>query len=482
MERGTIIMVVLALAFAGGAWTMRPQPVPAGNFEDTGEPLFPDFRDPTIATSLEVIAWDGEQARVISFKVEQQEGRWVIPSHNSYPADGTKRMGDAAASFIDVKKDRYYGDNPADHAAFGVLDPDGDEGKDDEKGQRITIKDAAGTVLVDIIVGKEIEKRSGYYYVREPGESKRVYGSKLKLDISTKFEDWIEKDLLKVERDEFVSMIYDPYKVDELEGKLLDSEPIPAVTDPGGDGKDWILAEGAVAPDGKVLDSMKVRQILTQVANLKIAGVRPRPPARNVIEQQLAQQDMQRKGFFFQVARGPDGRPQLVRLLGNEGEVKAITEDGLVYTLYFGEVTYESGIALTAGVEPAASEGEDKGVVEEAAEEGEDDKDTNKTASRFLFVDVEYDATLDRTLSGGTSEGEGDEDGGEGDEEPAAAAAASDEDEQKKLKGEQRATKLRQRFDQWFYVISDTSFKQLHTERSDLGKDAPAPDGEAEGA
>src|SRR5262245_33838419 len=131
MNRTTIIMVALALGCMGLAYSMRPVAPPKAQFEDTGEALFPGFTDPTTATGLAVVAWDEKEAKVVRFEVEQKQGRWVIPSHNDYPADGTERMGKAAASFIDVKKDRYYGDSVADHAAFGVLDPDGAEGKDD---------------------------------------------------------------------------------------------------------------------------------------------------------------------------------------------------------------------------------------------------------------------------------------------------------------------------------------------------------------
>lgn len=486
MNRTTIIMVALALGSMGLAWSMRPVELPPVQFEDTGEPLFPQFTDPTAATGLSVVAWDEKEAKVVRFEVEQKEGRWVIPSHNDYPADGTERMGKAAASFIDVKKDRYYGDSPADHAAFGVLDPEGAEGKGDEKGQRITIKDASGTVLVDIIVGKEIKERPGFHYVRMPtGDgSKRVYGTELKLDISTKFEDWIEKDLLKVERDEFVSMVYHPYTVDETQGTVSDTRPILAeAADPTATSKqDWKASEGTEVPPGKQIDSMKVRQMLTQLANLKIVGVRPRPQMRGgVFDQQILQQDMQRKGFFFQIARGPDGRPQLVGIKGNEGQMSAITEDGIVYTVLFGEVTYESGISLSAGVEPTATEPEDeKGVVEEAVAEkgpegeGEGEGDTNKQASRFIFVDVTYDETLDRTLKANASgEDPAAADGGD-EPEPAEPAAPGEdaEDEKKKLKGKERAQKLRERFDQWFYVISDSSFKQIHKAPDELWKDA----------
>src|SRR5690606_19018907 len=128
--------------------------------------------------------------------------------------------------------------------------------------------------------------------------SKRVYGSKLELDISTKFEDWIDKDLFEIERDELVSMVYDPYTVDEVEGKVTGFDPIKAeAVDPSASSKkDWKASEGTTVPEGKELDSMKVRPMRTQLANPKIVGVRPRPPGRNMIEQQILAQEMKRKG------------------------------------------------------------------------------------------------------------------------------------------------------------------------------------------
>ncbi|MEM7155099.1 MAG: DUF4340 domain-containing protein [Myxococcota bacterium] len=468
MNRNTIIMVVLALGSAGAAYSMRPQPLPDVQFEDTGEALFPDFTDPTTATQLEIVAWNEDEARVVSFSVSQTEGRWVIPSHNDYPADGTARMGKAAASFIDVKKDRYYGDNPANHGAYGVIDPEATEGEADEKGQRITIKDAADTVLVDIIVGNEIEGRSGYYYVREPGEdSKRVYGSKLELDISTSFEDWIEKDLLGVERDEFHLMIYDPYTVDEVEGRVTGFQPVAAkVIDPA-NRREWALLEGIEVPEGKVLDSTKLRQVLTAMANLKIVGVRPRPQVQGLLQQQIARQDMARKGFF--VATGPSGEQAI---FGNEGKLSAATDDGVEYTLYFGEVTYETGIDLTAGA-PTGSPDDDKGVVEEGVEEqGKDEEaDDKKVASRYMFVDVGYNPAMDTRLAGLTDPaGEG-----EGASEPIDAEG----DKAKMAESQEKAGKLQARFNQWFYVISDSSFTQMHKERDELFKDAPADAGGA---
>lgn len=463
MNRTTLIMVVLAAGTVGWAVSKRPQELAAVQYEDTGEALFPEFTDPSLATSLKVVAYDEESAAPVEFSVKQKDGRWVIPSHDDYPADGTERMAKAAASFIDVKKDLYYGDKAEDHAAFGVLDPQSTEGDGEAKGQRITIEDASGTVLVDVVVGKSIPDKQGWYYVRKPDE-KRVYGTRLELDISTAFADWIEKDLLHVERDEFVEMVYSPYTVDEGQGKVIGAdEAIHAVVDPAsGDKKDWILAEGNTAPSGKELDTNKVRQMLTALANIKIVGVRPRPPARSLLEAKI---QLQQKGFFIAAD------PKAPVIYGNEGQLTAFTEDGVAYTVFFGEITHETGIALTAG---KATEGDSSEETEKTPEtpEGEEGaaEDTSRKASRYIFVNIAYDPSKDRTLEGGDTTAEG--------EEPAAEDPAAEGEETKdEKKGAERAQELGARFDHWFYVIADTSFTQIHKDPAELFKDAKPDDG-----
>jgi hypothetical protein len=342
-----------------------------------------------------------------------------------------------------------------------VLDPNGAKGEGDEKGRRITLADASGKTLVDVIVGKEVQGRPGMFYVRLPAPegqddsgslSRRVYGSRIELNVTTKFADWIEKDLLHVDRDEVVSVISDPYQVDEQRGAVVDRDPILAQRDPAASvaSGTW-TAEGT--PDGKELDETKVRQMVTAIANIQIVGVRPRP-------EQLTLRDLQSKGFFV------DEKAR--QLYGNEGQASIVTKDGLRYTLFFGEVTYESGLALTAGVEEKAAEGETKAEGEEATDD--------KTANRYMWLDVAYESTLDQTLSTRATEADA-----EGEDVAATEAAAdptkptpSPEDEKKKLEGEERANKLARRFSQWYYVISDSSFKQVHKSRADLFKEKKA--------
>ena len=87
------------------------------------------------------------------------------------------------------------------------------------RGKRITLRDASEKVLADIIIGNEIkgtERKDGrgQRYVRVPGQ-KRTYGVNIKAEPSTRFADWIETNLLKVEASKIRRVVFDNYKIQE---------------------------------------------------------------------------------------------------------------------------------------------------------------------------------------------------------------------------------------------------------------------------
>ncbi|PRP97453.1 hypothetical protein ENSA5_34450 [Enhygromyxa salina] len=454
MTRGTVIMGVLALLSFAGAMSMRPVPMAPPTFEDTGEALFPDFVDPNAATFLEVKDFDEESAQLTSFSVKLDDGKWVIPSHNDYPADGTEQMGKAAASFIGVNKDVVRSDDPKDHAEFGVVDPEDEAAAEGTRGRRVTIKDASGTNLADVIIGKDVPERPGFKFVRYPGEN-RVYAVELDPQVSTKFTDWIEDDLLKMESDDIVAVLSNSYSVveasDEATGEkkttLEDDNPIYfELSDSGAFGEDgqpsteWAVAappvfgpegeridpetwEGeeplpapVLAPEGKELNPTKVKQIVGASDRMKIVGVRPRAARLDPFE-------MRSKGFFLV------GEPPRLSLLGNEGEVHLFSNDGVVYTLFFGEVTYATGEALSAGGEDAEP----------------DEQAENARANRYMFVNVGYDPRRDQNPGEPSLDGE--------------------------PRGQERAEMLAKRFERWYYVIPDSSFTQVHKVPDDFWRD-----------
>ena len=95
-------------------------------------------------------------------------------------------------------------------------------------GQRITLTNEAGETLADYIIGKKVEGEENAYYVRKakPLEDE-VYITELDINLSAKFSDWIEDDLLKLDRGDLAEIVVDKYSSTTLSqagGTFVDRE------------------------------------------------------------------------------------------------------------------------------------------------------------------------------------------------------------------------------------------------------------------
>jgi len=458
--------ILAALAFL---WAPAEKVPPV--FSDQGEPFFPDFQDPVgtpedpAVTSMEVIDFDGSTASARPFRVEFRDGLWRIPSHHDYPADASDRLARTAAGVVGLRKDRVVSDRTRDHGPLGVIDPLTDaSGPLEGRGRRVTLGAADGRVLADFIVGKAVEGSPGMRYVRLP-DGKRTYAVKVDVDLSARFGDWIETDLLRIDRTRLREIVLDGYSVDEASGTLKPGDVLTLGRPESGG--DWSL-EGAGPDEGP--DQAKVRTILDTLDDLRIVGVRRKPGglSRDLRAEEGMRLDsagllsLQRAGYFLT----RDGR-----LVSNEGEVRARTGDGVVYTLRFGEVLFGSGDDVTAG-------GGD--------EEGE--PPAGGAENRYLFVTADFDEAAlgpapgaEGTAATGPEEGpdapEPPPSGAESVEDGRGAAGAIEEHRKKVEEGRKKAREQNDRFAAWYYVIPAESFRKLRLSRGDLLASPPAGTG-----
>jgi len=401
------------LATAGGSLLLAflvnvaSAPKSVDGFSEVGQDFFPDFLDPLKATELSVAKFDTEQKEKQSFSVKKNDqGFWVIPSHHDYPAEAAERLARTAASMIGIRKVAVQSRSKDDWGRYGVVDPEaeaatGADGKD-PRGTRLLLKDGSGNGLVDLIVGRAVEDRTGHYYVRQPDKN-TVFIAKMSVDLSTKFADWIEPDLLKVNQPDISRILVNRYSVDEQQGTINQGEVLDFVKDKtaGKWGLDGLNSETEQVKEAAVTD------LVRNLDQLKIVGVRPKPQglnadltvseevAKNPLLRQVLQADMQRQGFF--VARGPQNSVQLV---SNEGELIAGTSNGVRYTLYFGEIARGSAKDIEVGLksEDAAGEKAEAGKEGEGAEAETKDaapaEGPEKGPRRYLLVKVDYDEGL----------------------------------------------------------------------------------------
>ncbi len=507
-QRTLVFVVVAAVSVVVARFAGPSGPKASTEITDVGTAFYADFKDADAAKSLEVINYNPETAEVRPFSVVQgKDGLWRIPTRHNYPADGKDRLAKTATSVIGLKRDAFAGRRETEHAEFGVIDPRGDKTTDLKGiGNRITLKDKDGKVLADYIVGKEVKDHPGTYYVRHPKEM-ATYKVKLDIQISTKFADWIEPDLLKIDGTRLNEIAIDTTSVDPSQRAIVEGERSKLTrknsADPWKmDGLDEAVEE---------INQDEIRKLVSALDDLKITGVRQKPAKLmqglrdgELKLDQAAVLDLDMKGFFL--VRAPKGNYQLVP---KEGKVIAVTDQGVAYDLSFGEVF--SGNEQEVEVGFAAKEGD------AAKKPADDEKYPGATKSlqksRYLFVMVHFDpAGLGQKPAAPVKPEPPSETPAEdaASDAPAdadapintaadpklvyeAALAKFDADQSKyeadvktysqKIKdGEKLVKDLNARFADWYYVVSGESFENLRQGKKTLVKPKSAANNPADAA
>ncbi len=446
----TIYLVVAAVGLAGLALVSVPRISTPDAFADRGEPFFPDFTDPNTALTLEVVEFDEETAAARPFKVTNQDGVWTIPSHYEYPADGADRLAETAAAVIGITRDDFRSDNVADHQALGVLDPvDDTETSLVGRGTRVTLRGDNEVALADFIIGNEPEDRTGFRFVRLP-DQKRVYAARMDIDLSTQFADWIEADLLLIERDEIDRIVLHDYSINERTYTIAERDIVTVSKTDG----TW-LGDRRM-PNNREIDESKVNGLLSAIDGLSIVGVRPKPPGLSVGLTQLdavaglARADvlsLQSRGYYLTRDGG---------LRSNEGDLEVRSSEGILYTLRFGEVLYGTGEAISAGAAETA------------------DASSGPGENRYLFITAEFEADrFSEPPLPSNMEFEGKEENNltDADRTNKARHEVHTTWQSDMARRAGRIAELDARFAPWYYVISSESFDKVHLTRTDLTKD-----------
>lgn len=464
----TLLLVVIAVVLGIAALFAVPSSVEPEVFSDQGELFFPEFTDPFTCREIEIYEPDAETGSVNVFNVKFENGLWQIPSHHGYPADAKERMALAATALIGLKKDTICSDRIEDRTVLSVEDPLDDASSIEGRGKRIVMKDGSGRVLADLIVGKKVEDSRNpadlyrmprnFAYLRQP-DRKRIYTVNLHPnpesrgetinDISTDFSDWIDTDLLHLESREIQQVVLHNYSVNEQTGNLENKEEI-TLSKNEEDG--WSM--DGIAEDKQVKEDA-IRKMVRTLDSLLIAGVRPQPENLSAIS-------LASMGFFLDRENN---------LYGNEGKMEIFTDQGIIYHLFFGEILYGTGKAITAGVEEASDE--------------ETGNETKGTENRYLFVKVSLDPSWEEEAASAAAAAEAeaeeqesaepetvaeDDEGAGNEEEPEKSQIQQDHEKwQKKLEdAKTRMEELNLRFQKWYYVITGDSFNDLRQDRESL--------------
>lgn len=365
----TIAFVVVGLLAIMLGVVSTPSSVEVDEVTLVGNDLTKNFTSPELAKRLKIVRFDEETATLRDFEVAEQNGLWSIPSKDGYPADAARQMAEAATSLMDRTILDVASKNAGDHEQYGVVDPLSPKLEPGQKGvgTRVTMSDEQGKPLVDLILGKSVRNAEGQRYVREAGRDV-VYVIEIDpAKLSTDFENWIEKDLLKLNSWDLqqvqvkdysaeiglvmrpdgrpgIGVAWDPRADMTLAYNDTDSKWLPVKLrkfdpkhGPNGDYVDFALT------DDEELNSDSLNTLKNALDDLKIVDVKRKPQGlsenlkagEEFMNNREALQDLISKGFAATATQ--EGGPQ--ELISSSGEVIATMKNGTEYVLRFGNLT-----------------------------------------------------------------------------------------------------------------------------------------------
>ncbi len=503
MKESTQTLLFIAAALLSVLLATQSQPTDETFEVDEliGESLFAGF-EADEAKAMRIVRIDEETATMRDFEVAEKDGVWSLPSRGGYPADGERQMAEATASVIDLKVLDIASQSAADHDEYGVIEPSEkiDVGQTGV-GTRVTLTDNENESLVDIVIGKKVKGFDDQRYVRRTSQDVVFIVEIDPSKFSTRFEDWIEADLLDLEA----------WDLARVRTKDYSSQLIPQMTargprqviaiDPRADltvayddsESAWqpveLLAFDREAEDGdyepftlgdnEELNKEALDALKTAVADLEIVDVERKPSGLSgdlkagddFYEDRAAVNSLKDRGF------APTNSEGETDILSTEGEVFLTTKEGIEYVLRFGNLQLTAGEQESSGDESADGEEEASGV------------------NRYLFVmarvneDLIEKPELEIAPEEDASDEEGNETGDDesGDEEDSREAVdkrnqrKQDAYKQKLADAQKRVDELNERFGDWYYVISEEVYKKVSLGRDELIKEKEsAAGGDAE--
>jgi hypothetical protein len=421
------VAVSAGLAAIAAVSHLRGRVTNETEFALAGKPFYEDFESSAEAKALEVVTVNPDTMELQRFGVQNIEGTWRIPSHHNYPAEAADRLAQAAASAIGITRASVAG-KAGDFERLGVVDPlEMDSAKLDDPtpiGQRFTLRDGNGEVLVDLIIGKsagEVDRAESdptasaggkpitYYYVRRPDE-KLVYKAVIDLNLSTKFSDWIDPDLLRADSSKIRRINVDNYELKEQPGSFLSQ--VKALIKEQGDkillsrksfSDPWELPD--LNLEKEELNSARIQSVLETLGQLTIAGVRPKfkynnellltpdlkfnPALRQEKDVQRAQDavdeflnELEDRGFSLA------GTQEDLELASASGQLQIGTDEGVLYTLHIGRPIEGTEKEIEIGGAKSVDEVNTEEEKQKIANFQEGEK------NRYVMISVAFDDTL----------------------------------------------------------------------------------------
>lgn len=188
------------------------------NFQ--GQRLFPALLDDAKTAQEMVVTQNG-----LTLTLVRNGDKWSLKESGNYPVHGNL-VSKVIFSLANMELLEARTDKPSRYDALDLGDPD----KKGTKSQHVTLKDGAGKVLADLIVGRANfflpETTTGGMYVRRPGEQQTWLVRGL-VDFGGEPRSWLVREIIDIK----------PERISHVDVTQPDGEKLIVVPKPGEKGE-----------------------------------------------------------------------------------------------------------------------------------------------------------------------------------------------------------------------------------------------------
>ncbi len=199
--RTTAFMGLLAAAMVFGAIYYYPKAAEIIVDAKVNQNLFETYETNDVRT-ISIMQYSDESNRIEQFRLRRKGERWVIPNAGDFPATRIARIGEVAKSLLDRTVLSLATEDEQGHVDYGVVDPsESGNSSRSSLGMRVDLLDRNKGDIANLIIGKPVPGASDgvpRHYVRIPGQP-AVYELEIPKNIfKTRFEDWIDPNLMEL--------------------------------------------------------------------------------------------------------------------------------------------------------------------------------------------------------------------------------------------------------------------------------------------
>lgn len=216
--RTVAIMIVVALVTSVAAVVGLSNRVQYEVTNFDGQRVFPGLLENAAqVTEVDVVQNTG------AMTFQKLGDQWTLKESGGYPVHGNQ-VAKVIFSVANLELLEQKTADPKRYDALNLQDPS----ETDSKAQRVTLKNAAGEVVADLVVGRANyflpKSTTGGTYIRRPGED-QTWLAKGLIDIGVERRDWLLRDIVDIKVDDVTRV-----EVRHPDGEVQIVEPMAGVT------------------------------------------------------------------------------------------------------------------------------------------------------------------------------------------------------------------------------------------------------------